>query len=106
MTTLNAYLTKYCGLNGVDVHTVDHDTLARCLNFTSHKFDNDPEWVLVGTAEVTVTLMPRADVVNTQVAVLRKQAENIKAEAGAAVTRIEQQINSLLAIENATEVQP
>jgi len=59
----------------------------------------------VGHADVTFTLLPRADVVTRQVACLRAEASKIKAEAGAAVTRIEAQINSLLAIEGAaTEV--
>lgn len=105
MTTLNAYLTKYSILKGTDLHAESHDRLADGLWVTPHDYSNDPDYLLVGTAEVQITLMPRADVVNTQVVALRRQAENIKAEAGVAVMRIEQQINSLLAIEGAaTEV--
>lgn len=106
MTTLNAYLSKYSELRGDDLHKTNHDALARGLWITHHDFGGDPDYVLVGTVEVAITLLPNADIVNTQVVALRAQAEKIKAEAGVAVMRIEQQINSLLAIENATEVQP
>ena len=105
MTTLNAYLTKYSSLKSADLHAQTHDTLARELWLSPHDHTDDADYVIVGTADVQVHLMPRADVINTQVASLRQQAENIKAEAGVAVMRIEQQINSLLAIEGAaTEV--
>lgn len=106
MATINVYLTKYSSLRGADIHAATQDELAKGLWFTWHEFKDDPDYVLVGTADVTVNLMPRADVVSTQIACLRKQQQTIRAESQAADMRIERQINSLLAIENAaSEVQ-
>jgi hypothetical protein len=100
MTTLNAYLSKYSGLRGTDLHKVEPDELARGLWFTTHDYGNDKDYVLVGTAEVTVTLMPQDAIVSTQIVALRAQQDNIKATAYAQTVEIERQIQSLLAITN------
>ena len=107
MATLNAYLTKYGSLHGADLHKAKPDDLASGLFFSDGVWaDEDPDYLLVGTAEITVSLKPREDVVKNQIAVLRKQQSDIRAMAEKESTRIEQQINSLLAIEGAAnEVQ-
>lgn len=101
MTTLNVYLTKYSARRSDDLHAVGADKLADGLFFTAHTFSNDADYVLVGTAKVTISLLPRAEVVSTQLKALREQQQTIRAEAHVAAQRIEQAINSLLAIEGA-----
>ena len=99
-TTLNAYLTEYCGLNNKDLHALPHEELARGLWVTPHDYTDDKH-ILVGHAEVTITLMPRVEVVTQQVEALRKQIEETRMEAGVKVLQLERQINSLLCIEGA-----
>lgn len=60
----------------------------------------------VGTAQITVELLDRDQMVSNKIEALRSQAVNIRAEATAKVTKIEGQINQLLAIENGTAPQP
>ena len=101
---LYAYMNRWCELRGQDLHTLPHDKL-ESLHFNRHDWTNDPDYTLVGHAEVQVTLLPRAECVGRQVATLRAQQQKLRAESEAQVTRIEQQINSLLCIEGAaTEV--
>jgi hypothetical protein len=103
-TKLNCYLSEYSSLRGQDLSKCTPEQLAKGLHHTSHFF-SDMNYVLVGHADVTVTLLPRGEAINRQVVSLRKQQTKIRAEAQAAANRIEQQINSLLAIEGAaTEV--
>lgn len=107
MTTLNAFLTKYSDLAGHDLATCSQEELGKGLWTTSLEYDNDPSYVHVGFVDATFTLLPRADVVNRQIAALRQEQQRVRAEAAVSDTRIEAQINSLLAIEGAaTEVQP
>ena len=102
MTTLNVYLSKYSVHRNADLATLDHETLASDLYITCHEF-KDTDYLLVGTAEVAVTLLPRADVLNGQIKNLRAQIEETRREAGVKVLQLERQINSLLAIEGAAQ---
>ena len=54
----------------------------------------------VGTAEVTITLNDPDTIVGDKVKSLRAEATKVQADAQAAVTRIQRQINELLAITN------
>ena len=54
----------------------------------------------VGTAEVTITLNDPDTIVGDKVSSLRAEATKVQADAQAAVTRIQRQINELLAITN------
>lgn len=55
-------------------------------------------WTQVGTATITVQLTDERTMVSNKVNALREEAKNIRAEATAKVTRIEGQINDLLAL--------
>lgn len=57
-------------------------------------------YIQVGTAKVEIELMPRDEVTKGAVASLRKQKEAVIAAAQMEATRIEGQIQSLLAITN------
>jgi len=101
MSRLNVYQSKYSSLQGADLTTLTNDHLARGLYITAHDFSDDKDHVLVGYAEVQITLMPRAEVVSAQVAALRKQIEDEKLRSGMRLLELDRQINSLLCIEGA-----
>jgi len=104
MSTLNVYWSRYGSTLSADkLDGADQDTLAN--NLICWKPGHAPDdWVLVGTAEVHITLLPRAEVISAQVESLRKQQAEIRADAEVKATRIEQQIQQLLCIENSAEV--
>lgn len=54
----------------------------------------------VGTAEITVELIDREQMVSNKIAALREQAASIRAKATAECTKIEGQIQQLLCLEN------
>lgn len=60
------------------------------------------EYMLVGEAEITITLFPHEDVLKGAVSGLRAQQKKVVADAQAESTRIERQIQSLLAITHET----
>ena len=55
-------------------------------------------WTQVGVATVTVELTDARTMVSNKIEALRQEAKGIRAEATAKVTRIEGQINDLLAL--------
>lgn len=63
-------------------------------------------WTYAGEAEITVTLVDEKTLVDNKVEALREEAKAIRAEATAKVTRIEGQIQSLLAISCDAELIP
>lgn len=63
-----------------------------------NKYWIDQGYTLVGTVDVEFHPMEVKDMVSNKVDALRKQAESIRAEATAKVTRIEAQVQTLLAI--------
>lgn len=55
-------------------------------------------WTKVGEATITVELNDEREMVSNKIDSLREEAKAVRAEATAKVTRIESQINDLLAI--------
>lgn len=53
---------------------------------------------LIGTAEITLTLLPLDTVVTNQVAALRQQITDVRAEAENKATQLERKVQELLAI--------
>ena len=58
-------------------------------------------YIMVGTANIEITMLPQKDVTSRAIATLKAQKEDVLAKARAEATRIEGQIQSLLAITNA-----
>ena len=69
----------------------------------SQRRDIEDGWTLVGEAFITVTLFDEAEQVKAQVASLKAQQTKIRAEAQAAITRLDERIADLLAITDQTE---
>lgn len=55
-------------------------------------------WVFAGEAEITVHLVDTKTLIDNKVAALKEEAKNIRAEATAKCTKIEGQIQNLLAL--------
>lgn len=92
--TVKAWASEYSDFNP---RAIDKATTAM-LNFTNGDMAKHG-YTLVGTAEVTVKLMDHDTLIGNKVEALRTEAANIRAEATMKCTRIEEQINQLLAIE-------
>ena len=58
----------------------------------------DHGWILIGDAEITVTLRDRNEITYSQVAVLKEAKKRIQATAEAQINAIEGQVQSLLAL--------
>lgn len=104
MTTVNVYLYKHDSMRAGDLRKATQEQLAALTLNNSDWIKKDKDYVLVGTAEVTVTLMPQDAIVQTQIVALRARQRNIKATAHAQTVEIERQIQSLLAIANEVSV--
>ena len=101
-TTLHAYVTEYSSLKGCDLYAQTPERLAECLYLTALGVGEAPhEWVCVGSAAVTIDLLPRAAVITQQVAALQAAIKNEHLESGVRLLKLKQQINSLLCIEGA-----
>ena len=94
-TKTKVWITPYCGLGPEDLKA------GRVNGLTYHNLAGDqiPEgWVLAGEAEITVHLVDAKTLVANKIESLREEAKAVRAEATARVTRIEGQINDLLAL--------
>ena len=99
-TTLNVVASQYCGFTPTDYATADGQTLAQGLAYWPTHFTLDSGYSKVGTAEVTITLHDPDDLIANKVEALRAEKQQTLADAQAKATRLERQIQQLLAITN------
>lgn len=97
-TTLNVVASQYCSFTPNDYATANGQTLARGLAYWPTDFTLDSGFSKVGTAEVTITLHDPDDLIANKVAALKAEKTQTLADAEAKATRIERQIQQLLAI--------
>lgn len=91
--TITAWMTPY------NMLTADQLRDAKCVEELSYSHHNmAPEWVKVGTAEITVTLEADADITNGAINALRAEQQQVRADAELKAQKIEQRIQMLLAI--------
>jgi hypothetical protein len=104
MATLFAHLSPYQGLTPADLIGKSHDELTQCLHIgASEKICGDymgVPYMLVGEAEVTLTMYDTAAIVGVTIAAMRAQQKTIRANAEVEARRIEVQIGKMLAITN------
>ena len=91
--TIGVWMTPY---NTLTAEQLRDEKCIRTLQYTAYNMA--PEWIKVGTAEITVTLSTDADITNSAIAALRAEQQTIRADAEVNVQQIEQRIQSLLAI--------
>ena len=97
MATVKAYLTKYSAHRAHDLGALSEQDLAEAVFVTPYPCE---DWTEVGSVEMTVHLYPRADVVASQIAAMRKEQADNNAAAIKRNTELERAIQSLLAIEH------
>ena len=92
-------LSKY-----ISIDILDGDPMRAVteMAFTASDMTELPDspYVRVGTATISVALFDRAKTTMQSVAVLRAEADRVRAASGAALVEIDRRINELLAIEN------
>jgi hypothetical protein len=97
---LKAWITPY-SMIGFDDFKNPSDEMVKSLTFTSESSEMEKSgWTFAGDAVVTVQLISSNDILNNKISALKAEAANIRAEATMKCTRIEDQINQLLCIEN------
>ena len=75
------------------------DEAVRFLNITKSDLSDSTDYTLVGVAVVEIHFLPESSVVDNRIARLRREREDVQAEAQQKITNIEREIQSLLAIE-------
>lgn len=94
-TEVFAIASPYSHLTPEDLRSGD---IAKHLSYLTTDMAGVDGYTVVGTGTVTVELYLPSDVAANQVAVLRKQVQNIRAEAQSKVNRLEDQIRNLQAL--------
>ena len=94
-TEIFAIASPYSDLTPENLRTGD---IAKQLSYLTTDMAGVDGYTVVGTGTVTVELYAPGDVATNQVAVLRKQVQNIRAEAQSKVNRLEDQIRNLQAL--------
>lgn len=97
-TTLNVLVSQCCGLTPQDLETADPEKVAHSLAYWPTHWAVDNGYSIVGSAEVAVTLHDTDTVLANKVEALRAEQAATLAEAQAKATKIERQIQQLLAI--------
>ena len=102
--TVGAYINaKYNSMTSVLSGTPEN-AVSDMIFYEAPNGKAPEDWTLVGSAEVTVTLIDEGQINAAQVSALVAEKRRIQAECELAVTRIDGQIQSLLAIEHKSEV--
>ena len=94
-TEVFAIASPYTDLTPEDLRSGD---IAKQLSYLTTDMAGVDGYTVVGTGTVTVELYLPSDVAANQVAVLRKQVQNIRAEAQSKVNRLEDKIRNLQAL--------
>jgi len=94
--TLQAWLTGGTSLSDFDFEDITDNSLATIEYYNGDMSEHG--WLLVGSADITVTFHDEDEVLGRQVALLTAAKAKILAKATADATRIEEKIQSLLAL--------
>jgi hypothetical protein len=100
MAKINAYLT-YGGIAGQkpqDLQKMDQESLASLLALTAQDMSGATDWVLVGTANVTIDLFPADEQIERQAEALRAQITKHRADSQLKLAQLEGELQKLLAI--------
>lgn len=95
--SLKAYISEHSSIGPDELKNMPEEKLVRSLSYSMHDMTTNG-WTLVGIAQLTVELAADQDIINGQVNALKLQKQQVLAKAEAESTRIERQIQSLLAI--------
>lgn len=98
--TATAYLGSSSLMSPEELHNASPEELVKHLTFR----DESPFWVeigytKVGIAKIDIELAPQNDMINNKIEALRAEMQMVKADAQVKVQKLEDQLQSLLAIE-------
>ena len=99
-TPIYGYLRPSCSIKAHEVSSASDTDLAAALSWAAHDWRDDPDWPCAAIGTMTINRVPPAELAAKQVKLLRHQKTSILATAQTAITEIDRQINSLLAITN------
>ena len=96
--TTTAWITPVCPLSPEQILNPVGDQLVRAAMFIDLDM-TDHGYTKIGTATIEFDLIDRNEMIDNKVAALRAELQGVKAEAQVKVQKLEDQLQSLLAIE-------
>lgn len=100
MKTISSQATAWM-TSATDLRFLDSnpEAVIGTLGYTTGETDMTAHgWIPVGNAEIKISFLEKGDLLMGQIDALRKQQQNVRDKAEMQANRIEQQIQSLLAI--------
>ena len=97
--TITAWLTKHSRLSPEQILTATGEELVDSVSFTNLDMSTQG-YTKIGVATIEFELINRDEMIQNKVVALRAELQGVKAEAQVKVQRLEEQLQSLLAIEN------
>ena len=98
-STAIAWITPHCNLSPEQILNPTGDQLVREVAFINLDM-TDHGYTKIGIATIEFDLIDRNEMIDNKVIALRAELQGVKAEAQVKVQRIEEQLQSLLAITN------
>jgi hypothetical protein len=97
--TATAWLSKHSYLSPEQLLTATSKQLVEDISFTELDMSTQG-YTKVGTATIEFNLIDRNEMIDNKIVALRAELQGVKAEAQIKVQRLEEKLQSLLAIEN------
>jgi hypothetical protein len=98
-TTATAWITPHCSLSPEQILNPTGDQLVREVVFIDLDMSTHG-YTKIGKATIEFDLIDRNEMIDNKVAALRAELQTVKADAQVKVQRLEDQLQSLLAITN------
>jgi hypothetical protein len=98
-TTATAWISTACPLSPEQILNPTGELLVKTTAFTETDM-SAVGWTKIGTATIEFELIDRNEMIDNKVIALRAELQGVKAEAQIKMQKLEDQLNSLLAIEN------
>jgi hypothetical protein len=97
--TITAWLTKHSRLSPEEIVNASAEQLVDSVSFTNLDMASNG-YTKIGTASIEFDLIDRNTLIDNKIVSLRAELQGVKADAQVKVQRLEEQLQSLLAIEN------
>jgi hypothetical protein len=97
--TITAWLTKHSRLSPEEIVNASAEQLVESVSFTNLDMASNG-YTKIGTATIEFDLIDRNTMIDNKIVSLRAELQGVKADAQVRVQRLEEQLQSLLAIEN------
>lgn len=97
-STATAWISNSCPLSPEQILNPTGEILLKATAFTNTDM-SAVGWVKIGTATIEFDLIDRNEMIDNKVVALRAEMQGVKADAQVKVQKLEDQLQSLLAIE-------